>query len=90
MTIDQLDFFFLDITSTAANNVPLLGKSPPQYHNVGGGIFKESTLMGVFPSNPYPPSTQISTVNMISSTTGDMSKGKEIVETPSLGPQEAL
>ena len=51
---------------------------------------KDSTLMGFFPSIASPPNTQISTVNMLSSTTCDISKGKAIVETPSLSPSKAL
>ena len=46
--------------------------------------------MGVFPSTAYPSSTEIATVNMISSITSGTSKGKEIFETPSLSPHEAL
>ena len=43
--------------------------------------------MGVFPSTP--PSTEVVTMNMIS-TTGYSFKGKEVVETSSLGPYEVL
>ena len=43
--------------------------------------------MGVFPLTP--PSMEVAIVNMIS-TTGHIPKGKEFVETPSLGPHEAL
>ena len=43
--------------------------------------------MGVFPSSP--PSTKVATVNMISMTSHSP-KGKEIVESSSLGPYEAL
>ena len=46
--------------------------------------------MGVSPSTASHPSTQISTVNMISSITSDMSKRKEIVETPTLIPPKSL
>ena len=51
---------------------------------------KDSSLMGVFLSSFPPYATQVSMVNMISSTTSDTSKGKEITETPSLGHLEAL
>ena len=63
------------------NNVLMLRQSPPPYQFIGVGILKDSSLMGVFPST---------TINMISSSVGGMSKGKEIVEVPSLGPHEAL
>ena len=43
--------------------------------------------MGVFPSTP--PSTELETVNMISMT-GHSPKGKEVVDSSSLGPYEAL
>ena len=43
--------------------------------------------MRVFPS--APPSTEVETMNMIS-TTDHSSKGKEVVETYSLGPHEVL
>ena len=46
--------------------------------------------MGVFPSTYFPHITQISTMNMIFSTTSDMSKGKEIDEKPYLSPPKAL
>ena len=43
--------------------------------------------MGVFPS--APASTKAATMNMIS-TTSHSPKGKEVVESSSLGPYEAL
>ena len=46
--------------------------------------------MGVFISSSPPPTTQVATMTMISSTASDMSKGKAIAETPSLSPFEAL
>ena len=46
--------------------------------------------MGVFLSSSSPPITQVSTVNMISSTASDMSKGKKIVDTPYLSPPKTL
>ena len=72
------------------NNVPMLGKSPPPYQSIGVGILKDSSLMGVFPSISSPRSMKISTVNVISSNVGGMTKGKNIAEFPSLGPHEAL
>ena len=43
--------------------------------------------MGVFPSTP--PSIEVATVNMISAI-GHIPRGKEVVESSSLGPYEAL
>ena len=57
VTIFQLEYYFPDITATMTNNVPMLGKSPPPYQSVGVGILKDSSLMGVFPSNIDPLNT---------------------------------
>ena len=73
VTIDQLNFCSPDVTTPTANNIPMLGQSPPPYQLIGVGMLKDSTLMGVFPSTP--PSTEVVTVNMIS-ITGYSSKGK--------------
>ena len=64
----------------------MLGQSPPPYQTVGVGMLKDSTLMGVLPSTP--PNTEVATMNMIS-TTGHSLRGKEVVESSSLGPYEA-
>ena len=48
---------------------------------------KDLTLMGVFPSTP--PSTEVETVNMISMTNHNP-RGKEVVDSSSLFPYEAL
>ena len=50
-------------------------------------MLKDSTLIGVFPSTPH--SMKVATVNMIS-TTGHSPRGKEVVESSSLGPYKAL
>ena len=50
-------------------------------------MLKESALMGVFPSTPS--SIEMETVNMISSFNYDP-KGKQVVETSSLSPHEAV
>ena len=85
--IDQLDFFSPDVTTPTANNIPMLGQSPPPYQSVGVSMLKDSTLMGVFPSNT--PSMDVATVNMISMT-GHSPRGKEVIESSFLGPYEAL
>ena len=64
MTIDQLNFCSLDVTTPAANNIPMLGQSPPPYQSVRVGMLKDSTLMGVFPSAPH--SMKVVIMNMIS------------------------
>ena len=66
MTIDQLDFLSLNVTTPTTNNIPILGQSPPPYQLIGVGMLKDSTLMGVFPL--APPSTKVATMNMISTT----------------------
>ena len=55
VTIDQLDFFKTDVTNSTANNILMLGQSPPPYQSIGIGMLKDSTFMGVFPL--APPST---------------------------------
>ena len=69
------------------NKIPMLGQSLPPYQSIGVGMLKYSTLMGVLPS--APPSTKVATMNMIS-TTGHSPRGKEVAESSSLGPYEAL
>ena len=65
----------------------MLAQSPPPYQLVGVGMLKDSKLMGVFPSTP--PSMEVVNVNMIS-TTVHSPRDKEVVESSSLGPYEAL
>ena len=48
-----------------ANNIPMLGQSPPPYQSIGVGMLKDSSLMGIFPSTP--PSTDTAIVHMIAS-----------------------
>ena len=87
VTIDQLDFCSLDASTPTANNIPILGQSPPPDQWIGVGMMKHSNLMGVSPSTP--PSTELATMNMISMT-GHGPQGKEVVESSSLGPYEEL
>ena len=47
VTIDQLDFCTLDVTTPTANNIPMLGQSPPPYQSIGVGTLKDSSLMGI-------------------------------------------
>ena len=73
VTIDQLYYYTLDVTTPMTNNIPMLGQSPPPYQSIRIGMLKYSTLMGVFPL--APPSTELVIVNMIS-TIGFSTKGK--------------
>ena len=85
VTIDQLDFCMPDVTTPMANNIPMLGQSPPPYQSIQVDMLKDSSLMGIFSSNP--PNTDTTTINMISSFGYDP-KGKQIVESTSLSPHE--
>ena len=85
VTIDQLDFCTLDVTTSMANNIPMLGQSPPPYQSIGVGMLKDSSLMGIFPSTP--PRTDTATVHMIGSFDYEP-KGKHVVEPTSLSPHK--
>ena len=69
------------------NKIPMLGQSPPPYQSIWVGKLKDSSLMGIFPSNP--PNTDTTTVNMISSFYYDP-KGKQIVGSTSLSAHEEM
>ena len=77
VTIDQLDFYTPDVTTSMSNNIPILGESPPPYQLIGVGMLKDSSLMGIFPSTP--PSTDTVTVHMNTSFDYEP-KGKKVVE----------
>ena len=77
----------LDVTTSTANNIPMLGQSPPPYQSIGVGMLKDSSLMRIFPSTP--PSTDIAIVHMITSFDYEP-KGKHVVESTSLSPHEAM
>ena len=47
VTVDQLDFITPSAITNDANNVLLL--NTPQYKDIGVGLIKDSSLMGVFP-----------------------------------------
>ena len=87
VTIDQLDFYTLDVTTSMANNIPMLCQSPPPYQSIGVGMLKDSSLMGIFLSTP--PNTDTVTLNMISWLYSEP-KGKQIVESTSLSPHEEM
>ena len=81
VTIDQLDFCMFDVTTSMDKNIPMLGQSPPPYKLIGVDMLKDSSLMGIFSSNP--PNIDTATISMISSFDYD-SKGKQFVESTSL------
>ena len=57
--VDQFSFF---ASSSSDGNVPYVKHTSAPYDSVGAGIFKDSSLMGIF---PLPP-PRVSFVNMIS------------------------
>ena len=87
VTIDQLDFCTPNVTTSTANNIPMLVQSHPPYQSIGVGMLKDSSLMGIFPSTP--PSTDTATVHMISSFDFEP-QGQNVVESTSLSPHEAM
>ena len=78
---------YVNVTSSTANNIPMLGQSPPPYQSIGVGMLKDSSLIRIFPSTP--PSTDTVTVHMITSFDYEP-KGKHVVESTSLSSHEAL
>ena len=62
-----------DVTTSMANNIPMLGQSPPPYQSIGVGMLKDSSLMGIVSSTL--PNIDTATVNMIVSFDGEP-KGK--------------
>ena len=70
-----------------ANNIPMLGQSPPPYQSIGVGMLKDSSLMGIFPSTP--PSTDTTIVQMITSFDTEP-PGTNVVESTSLSPHKAM
>jgi hypothetical protein len=64
VVVDQLDFFNSD---SHTRNVPFISKTPSSYENVGVGILKDSTLMGMFPIPPPDiPPPFVTSIKMIS------------------------
>ena len=73
LTIDQLDYYTLDLGANANTNVPFFRDSPRGYATVGADLFKDSSLFGTF-THPPPDNTHVVVVNMISSI-GQSSRG---------------
>jgi hypothetical protein len=67
--IDQLVFYTPNLRSNVRSNIPFVGDTQQSYMNVGVGMFKYPSLMGIFSLLPPPPTTKISPINMISSFT---------------------
>jgi hypothetical protein len=58
-----------DLGSNAGSNVPFVGDTTQSSLNIGVGMFKYPSLMGIFPLPPPSPTAIISPINMISSST---------------------
>jgi hypothetical protein len=70
VTVDQLTFFNSD---SCTSNVPFIAKTSPGYKNVGVGLIKDSSLMGMFPIRPSNiPTHFFASINMISTTVGEI------------------
>jgi hypothetical protein len=67
--IDQLEFCTPDLGSNAGSNVPFVGDTMQPAMNIGAGMFKDPSLMGIFPLPPPSPTATITPINMISSST---------------------
>jgi hypothetical protein len=84
VTVDQLAFFNAD---THVGNVPFIAKTPPGYENVGVGLLKDSSLMGIFPIPPPPdlPCPFIASINMISTVPHELLVSVDPWVVPNLG-----
>jgi len=63
ITIDQLSFYSPETSNTDTNTVPVIGQTKPHYEDIGVGLLKDSSIIGVFPEVPSPHAM----VNMIAS-----------------------
>lgn len=68
ITIDQLDFCTSNLRSNTEPIVHLIVDSCTKYKTFGVGLFKDSYLMGIFPSSPPDPPLTIP-ISMISTST---------------------
>jgi hypothetical protein len=69
VTIDQLTLYTRDLGSNEGSNVPFFGDTTQYFMNVGVGMFKYPSSMGIFSLPPLSPNTHIARINMISSYT---------------------
>ena len=60
VTVDQLAFHHPELTSTTST-IPLVGNSLDNLESVGVGLFKDSSLLGLF---PFPPPDQQDNANV--------------------------
>jgi hypothetical protein len=63
--IDQLALCTPDLGSNAGSNVPFVGDTQQCYINVGAGMFKYPSLMGIFLLLPPSPTANITPIKMI-------------------------
>ena len=63
VTIDQMSFYHPETSTTDTNTVPVIDHSKPHYEDIGVGLLKDSSIIGVFPEVPSPHAI----VNMIAS-----------------------
>ena len=52
VTIDQLDFYTTDLRTNTETTIPLGGDSSSKLEMIGVELFKDLSLMGVFPHHP--------------------------------------
>jgi hypothetical protein len=82
VTVDKLAFFNSD---SHTSNVPFIAKTPHGYKNVGVGLLKDSSLMATFPiPPPVGPPPVVSSINMISTSVGEIPKSYNPWIIPSL------
>jgi hypothetical protein len=78
----NLPFF---ISNSCTSNFPFIEKTPPNYDNVDVGILKDSSLMGTFPIRPPDvPPPLVTSINMISTSVGEIPKSYDPWIVPSL------
>jgi hypothetical protein len=66
--IDHI-MFIPDLGSNTGSNVPFGNDTTQSYKNVGAGIFKHPSVMGIFTRPPPSPTTHIAHINMLPSFT---------------------
>ena len=66
--VDQLDFCTSDLRTNTESTIPLIGDSSSKPEIIGAGLFKDSSLMRIFPSSPSDPPLTVP-INMISTHT---------------------
>lgn len=52
VTIDKLDYYIPNLRANASTNVTFFSDSPKGYASVGAGLFKDSSLLGIFSLTP--------------------------------------